>query len=174
MRDLVPIRQTTDLYGYVRFVRCHDPDRARVKRKGSYFLSSPRHRVVVVVLCNNIMRKLLALATLATGVAVTTPVHAASRCGLSSHYGVGDGYAWQTMANGRPMNPGANITAHRTLPLGSRIRVTNPGNGRSVVVTVTDRGPYHGGRILDLSHGAFSRIASPSSGVASVCYTRLS
>jgi rare lipoprotein A len=121
------------------------------------------------------MRKLLALATLVTGVAhIQLPVHATPRCGLTSHYGVGDGYAWQTMANGRPMDPGANITAHRSLPLGSRIRVTNPGNGRSVVVTVTDRGPYHGNRILDLSHGAFSRIASPSSGVASVCYTRLS
>ncbi len=141
---------------------------------GSYFLSPPRHRVVFVVLCNNIMRKLLALATLVTGLTTLPPAHAASRCGLTSHYGVGDGYAWQTMANGRPMDPGANITAHRSLPLGSRIRVTNPGNGRSIVVTVTDRGPYHGNRILDLSHGAFSRIASPSSGVASVCYTRIS
>lgn len=120
------------------------------------------------------MRKLLALATLVTGVTVSTPAHAASRCGLTSHYGVGDGYAWQTMANGRPMDPGANITAHRSLPLGSRIRVTNQDNGRSVTVTVTDRGPYYGGRILDLSHGAFSRIASPSAGVASVCYTRIS
>lgn len=128
-----------------------------------------------VVLCNDIMRKLLALATLVAGVAhIQSPAHAASRCGLTSHYGVGDGYAWQTMANGRPMDPGANITAHRSLPLGSRIRVTNQDNGRSVTVTVTDRGPYYGGRILDLSHGAFSRIASPSAGVASVCYTRLS
>jgi len=167
------IRQTTDLYGYVRFVRCRDFDRAGAQET-RLLLSSPRHRVVVVVLCNNIMRKLLALATLAIGMAVSTPSYAASRCGLTSHYGVGDGYAWQTMANGRPMDPGANITAHRSLPLGSRIRVTNQGNGLSVVVTVTDRGPYHGNRILDLSHGAFSRIASPSSGVASVCYTRIS
>jgi len=78
------------------------------------------------------------------------------------------------MANGQPMDPGANITAHRSLPFGTRLRVTNQNNGKSVVVRVTDRGPFHGGRILDLSHGSFSRIASPSSGVAKVCYTRLS
>lgn len=93
---------------------------------------------------------------------------------MASFYGKGDSYAWRTMANGQPMDPGANITAHRSLPFGTRLRVTNQNNGKSVVVRVTDRGPYYGGRILDLSHGSFSRIASPSSGVAEVCYTRLS
>jgi rare lipoprotein A len=71
------------------------------------------------------------------------------------------------------MDPEANTTAHRSLPFGSLIRVTNNRNGRSIVVTVTDRGPYYGGRVLDLSHGAFSKIAPPSSGIASVCYTVL-
>lgn len=74
------------------------------------------------------------------------------------------------MANGAPMDPAAMITAHRFLPFGTRLRVVNQNNGRSVVVRVTDRGPFAGGRVLDLSHGAFARIASPGQGVARVCY----
>ena len=98
----------------------------------------------------------------------------ATACSQASFYGGhGDGYAWRTMANGQPMNPDAMITAHRSLPFGTRLRVTNPNNGKSVIVKVTDRGPFVGGRSLDLSIGAFSRIASPSQGVASVCYTRV-
>lgn len=120
--------------------------------------------------------KSLAVATMATAVAMTSPPAQAtsSRCGVASHYGVGDGYGWRTMANGRPMDPGAMTTAHPSLPMGTILRVTNRNNGASVQVRVSDRGPYYGGRILDLSHGAFSRIASPSSGIANVCYTRLS
>jgi rare lipoprotein A len=114
----------------------------------------------------------LAALTMAT-VSVADPVEASTRCGGTSHYGVGDGYAWRTTASGRPMDPYANITAHRSLPFGTRLRVTNQSNGKSVVVTVLDRGPFVAGRVLDLSYGAFSRIASPSSGVASVCYSRI-
>lgn len=126
------------------------------------------------------MLKSLALATLAATTffgGITQPSEAATRCGVASHYGVGDGYGWQTMANGRPMDPYALTTAtppSTGIRFGARIQVTNQNNGRSVVVTNTDSGPYHGGRILDLSYGAFSKIASPGSGTARVCYTILS
>jgi rare lipoprotein A len=105
----------------------------------------------------------------------SAPVQAAAlSCGHASFYGTAsDGYAWQTMANGRPMNPAAMTTAHRFLPFGARLRVTNLSSRKSVVVTVTDRGPFVHGRVLDLSHGAFSRIASPSQGVAKVCFAKL-
>jgi rare lipoprotein A len=53
------------------------------------------------------------------------------------------------------------------------LRVTNQSNGKSVIVRVNDRGPFVGGRSLDLSYGAFSSIASPGQGVASVCYLRV-
>jgi rare lipoprotein A len=96
----------------------------------------------------------------------------AQHCSQASYYGHGDGYAWQTMANGQPMNPKSMVTAHRSLPLGSKLLVSNPDNGRSVVVTVADRGPFVAGRDLDLSYGAFSRIASPGQGVARVCWAR--
>jgi len=95
----------------------------------------------------------------------------AQHCSQASYYGHGDSYAWQTMANGQPMNPQSMITAHRSLPLGSRLLVSNPDNGKSVVLTVADRGPFVAGRDLDLSYGAFSRIASPGQGVARVCYS---
>ena len=95
------------------------------------------------------------------------------QCSEASFYGYQDGFAWQTMANGQPMNPNALTTAHRSLPFGTRLRVVNQDNGRSVVVTVTDDGPYVGGRALDLSYGAFRRIASASQGVARVCFAKV-
>lgn len=58
--------------------------------------------------------------------------------------------------------------AHRTYPFGSRVRVTNSNNGQSVVVTITDRGPFIDGRVIDLSRDAFEQIASLGSGTVSV------
>ena len=60
-----------------------------------------------------------------------------------------------------------------TLYFGTRLRVTNERNGRSVVVRVTDRGPFHGSRILDLSKGAARRIGMVQSGTARVRIERL-
>lgn len=109
-----------------------------------------------------------------SGLSLIAPTPAlATTCTDASFYGRGDGFAWQTTANGEAMNPNAMTTAHRSLPFGTRLRVTNPNNGRSVVVRVNDRGPFVGGRGLDLSYGAFIRIASASQGVARVCFTRL-
>ena len=110
-------------------------------------------------------------ASIALGAFAPTAVGAASMCSHASFYGHGDGYAWQTMANGQPMNPQALTTAHRYLPFGTRLLVSNPNNGKAVTVTVTDRGPFIAGRDLDLSYGAFSRIASPGQGVAKVCHS---
>ena len=120
------------------------------------------------------LKGFLGLAAIA-GMSILAPLPSlASSCSGASFYGGhGDGYAWRTMANGQPMNPNAMITAHRSLPFGTRLRVTNQSNGKSVVVRVTDRGPFVAGRSLDLSVGAFSMIASPGQGVANVCYSVL-
>lgn len=65
----------------------------------------------------------------------------------------------------------AMVTAARYEPHGSMLRVTNPRNGNSVVVRVNDRGPFNGGRILDLSTGAFSQLfGGLGRGVGSVTY----
>jgi len=98
---------------------------------------------------------------------------AALECGYASHYGISDGYHGQRTASGSTFNAYAMTAAHPWLPFGTRLRVKNRNNGKSVVVTVNDRGPYYGGRILDLSYGSFARIASPSQGEASICISRL-
>ena len=54
-------------------------------------------------------------------------------------------------SRGRALHDGALTAAHKTLPFGSRVRVTNRANGRSVVVTITDRGPFVRGRVIDLT-----------------------
>ena len=114
--------------------------------------------------------RILLSASIALSALAPAAVEAKSRCGIASYYGHNDGFAGQTMANGKPMRPHAPITAHRSLPFGTRLRVTNKANGKSTIVKVADRGPYIGGRVLDLSYGAFARIAHPGSGLAEVCY----
>jgi rare lipoprotein A len=98
---------------------------------------------------------------------------ASVQCGDASWYGVGDGFDGQRTASGERFNAYGLTAAHRHLPFGTRVRVTNQRNGRSVVVRITDDGPHYGGRILDLSYGAFSRIAATSRGTADVCIARL-
>jgi rare lipoprotein A len=71
-------------------------------------------------------------------------------------------------ANGEAFNPGGLTAAHRSLPFGTRVRVVNKHNGRSVVVRINDRGPFVGGRIIDLSRGAARSI-----GVAGVAHVAL-
>lgn len=75
--------------------------------------------------------------------------------GIASHYATYDKDQPGTKtACGPPLRNAGLTAAHRTLPCGSKVRVTNDRNGRSVVVTVTDRGPYVRGRVIDLSLGA--------------------
>jgi len=115
------------------------------------------------------------ISILAFGLVGLAPVtaKAASGCSLASHYGIGDGYHGQTTANGEVYNAYGLSAAHRSLPFGTKLKVTNQGNGKSIIVRINDRGPYISGRSLDLSYGAFSKIASPRQGVASVCYSML-
>ena len=79
-------------------------------------------------------------------------------------------YYWepQALASGGRFNPNAMTAAHKTLPFGTRVRVTNQHNGSSVVVVINDRGPYVGGRVIDLSKAAAQAISMTGSGVAPV------
>lgn len=94
-------------------------------------------------------------------------------CG-ASHYGDGDGTHGGPTASGETFDRNAMTAAHKTLPLGTKLRVTNPSNGKSVVVRINDRGPYVGGRCLDLSSGAFSQIADLGQGHITVQYQKIS
>ena len=68
--------------------------------------------------------------------------------------GVASVYHDRITANGEHMDPNAMTAAHKSLPIGSRVTVTNKSNGRSVTVRINDRGPYVTGRVIDLSPGA--------------------
>ena len=86
--------------------------------------------------------------------------------GTASWYG--PGFHGRRTANGERFNQNALTAAHRTLPFGTRVKVTNLSNNRSVVVRINDRGPYSGGRIIDLSAAAAREIGMINSGVARV------
>jgi rare lipoprotein A len=73
------------------------------------------------------------------------------------------------MADGTPMNPQSNSAASKTLPLGTKAKVTNLDTGQTAVVTIRDRGPYVPGRIVDISPATATQIGlSPKQGVANV------
>ena len=77
----------------------------------------------------------------------------------------GNDFAGRKTASGEPFDPKALTMAHRTLPFGTRVRVTNLENQRSVEVVVNDRGPFVSGRIADLSEAAARRIGMVADGV---------
>lgn len=86
--------------------------------------------------------------------------------GLASWYG--EGNEGRRMACGAPFNPYAMVAAHRTLPLGTRVEVTNLRNGISVVVRIMDRGPQIASRIIDLSKGAADQLRFTRQGLVRV------
>ncbi|HEX2764729.1 MAG TPA: septal ring lytic transglycosylase RlpA family protein [Allosphingosinicella sp.] len=91
--------------------------------------------------------------------------------GRASYYG--NELAGNRTASGERFNPSAMTAAHRTLPLGTRLRVTNVANGLSVVVRVNDRGPFIRSRVLDVSLGAAKAIGMVRSGTAEVRLERV-
>ena len=95
--------------------------------------------------------------------AAIAPSSGRSFSGMASFYGNESG---SRTASGQRFNQNAMTAAHRSLPFGTRLRVTH--GGRSVVVTINDRGPFIRGRVLDLSTGAARAIGLTSSGVGRV------
>lgn len=89
-----------------------------------------------------------------------------STMGRASFYG--PGFAGRKTASGAIFRPEELTAAHRSLPLGTRVRVTNLSNGQSVLVTINDRGPYIRGRHIDLSVAAARVIGMLNRGVAQV------
>lgn len=109
----------------------------------------------------------VALATsLALSVPLATDAAAGTRDGIASYYG--KRFHGRRTANGERFNMNAMTAAHRTLPFGTRVKVTNPRNGRSVTVRINDRGPFHGNRSIDLSRAAAARIGLVHAGVGKV------
>ena len=86
--------------------------------------------------------------------------------GMASYYG--NELAGNRTASGERFDPGQLTAAHRTLPFGSKVRVTNMSTGDSVIVRINDRGPFSRGRVIDVSHAAAREIGMQRSGTARV------
>jgi rare lipoprotein A len=112
------------------------------------------------------LSQLLCVALLAGAFLVISDGHAATKVGLASWYG--PGFEGQPTASGEIFNPHGFTAAHNSLPLGTELVVSY--GGRSVKVTVNDRGPYSGGRELDLSQGAAEYLGLTYAGVDYVDY----
>lgn len=112
-----------------------------------------------------------AAAAAALSFASFIPAEARAQNGMASYYG--PGFHGRRTANGERFNMNAMTAAHRSAPFGSRLQVTNLGNGRSVVLRVNDRGPFVRGRIVDVSSGAASALGMKGAGTARVRIARL-
>lgn len=98
--------------------------------------------------------------------AAATP--ALAQCGDASWYAL-----TSRTASGEMMNPDKMTAAHRSLPFGTKLRVTNTLNGRSQIVRINDRGPFIEGRIIDVSRAAAAELGMIRRGHAPVCITVL-
>jgi rare lipoprotein A len=106
-------------------------------------------------------------ATILVAVAVLMmPVVARAESGRAAYYGGG------RTASGERSGPNQLTAAHRTLPFGTKVLVTNVHNGRSVIVRINDRGPYGRGRIIDVSIAAARQLGMIGSGIANVTLVR--
>jgi rare lipoprotein A len=107
------------------------------------------------------LKNLLLASTLVASV-IAIPLAASAESGVASVYN----YAGHRTADGEQASPSAMNAAHRTLPFGTMVRVTNDRNGRSVVVRINDRGPFVSGRVIDLTPAAAAALGF--SGLAQV------
>ncbi len=107
--------------------------------------------------------KHLIVGIVATFALLAVPAQAAK--GLASYYKSG-----KLTANGERYNPLGLTAAHRKLPFGTKLKVTNLGNGKSVIVRINDRGPFIKNRILDLSLGAAKAIGLQHRGIGKIAF----
>lgn len=103
--------------------------------------------------------------------AASSTVNRFKQTGLASWYG--RQFHGKTTASGERFDMNALTAAHPSLPLNCYVKVTNKGNGKSVVVRINDRGPFHSNRVLDLSYGAAKAIGLTQSGTGNVAIERV-
>lgn len=115
---------------------------------------------------------LLSVALIATpSYAVAESKKTFKQQGISSWYGTP--FHGRKTASGETFNMHSLTAAHRTLPLGSKVKVTNTSNGKSVILKINDRGPFHGNRVLDVSKAAATQLGMLSKGTSHVSIERL-
>lgn len=94
-----------------------------------------------------------------------------AQCGGASWYG--PGFHGKKAASGQTFNENAMTAAHRSLPFGTKVTVVDQRTGKQVQVTINDRGPFVGGRIIDLSKEAATQLGFRNRGTTSVCISQL-
>ena len=112
------------------------------------------------------IRRAVLVATAAAVLAVSSSA-AYAQCGGASWYG--PGFNGKRAASGEIFNENAMTAAHRSLPFGTKVVVTDQNTGNHVEVTINDRGPFHGKRIIDLSKAAATALGFRNRGTTSVC-----
>ncbi len=117
------------------------------------------------------IRPIITAAALAAAIVALSSATAYAQCGGASWYG--PGFNGKTAASGQTFNENAMTAAHKSLPFGTKLLVTDQRTGKTVTVTINDRGPYHGGRIIDLSKAAATKLGFRSRGTTSVCIQRI-
>jgi rare lipoprotein A len=113
-----------------------------------------------------LIRKAALAAVSAAAIFAFIPA-AFAQCGGASWYG--PGFNGRVAASGEIFNENAMTAAHRSLPFGTEVDVTDQSTGRTVTVTINDRGPFHGQRIIDLSKAAAAALGFQQRGTTSVC-----
>ena len=105
------------------------------------------------------------LAAALLGAAAALPATAMIQCGTASWYDEGAG---KQSSDGGVVDPAALAAAHPSLPFGTRVLVENLRNGRETTVVINDRGPFTGGRVIDLTRAAAEQLAFLDGGVTRV------
>ena len=123
-------------------------------------------QVKAVPATNNVGKTSVSRQVIKTSYSPSSATTKIAQSGVASYYG--PGFHGRRTANGEAFNMHAMTAAHRTLPFGTKVKVTNLANGKSAIVRVNDRGPYANGRIIDLSVAAAKQIGSTNSGTARV------
>ena len=114
-------------------------------------------------------RKAVFVAAIAAAFLSSTAAYA--QCGGASWYG--PGFNGKRAASGEIFNENAMTAAHRSLPFGTKVMVTDQRTGNAIEVIINDRGPFHGGRIIDLSKAAATKLGFRNRGTTSVCISQL-
>jgi rare lipoprotein A len=116
-----------------------------------------------------LIRNIVVVAGLVMALSSTTGAYAGDQCGGASWYSL----PGNRTASGDRMNPNAMTAAHKTLPFGSKVRVIDQRSGKSIMVTINDRGPFIKGRIIDLSKAAATQLGFRNAGHTKVCIERV-
>jgi rare lipoprotein A len=143
--------------------------RRRLTNDGTYTMNMTRKYKSVALAIAGVI--LMPSCTASTAVSKPQPADswqiASTQQGKASWYSVRTNGGTRT-ASGNRLKNGDATAAHKTLPMGSKVRVVNLRNGKSEVVTITDRGPFVRGRVIDVTIGVAQRLGFASRGIAPV------